>query len=380
MLPKFYQTFLENYLSPSQLLTLKMLVWLLQVQKQVKIERLAACLPLPILYESRRKHLQRFLGLSQLSIPLLWFPLIKSLIKQQFAKGSRLIIALDRTQWKDNNILMATVIWHKRAWPIYWTLLEKRGSSNLTEQQAVLRPVFRLLRNYELVVIGDREFRSSQLAHWLTQRKIGFVLRQKADTYIQASGRSYQALKNLGIRPGMKLFLTRIQVTQKKGFGQFNLAARWKRKYRGVSSEEPWYLLTNLNSLEEALKIYEARSGIEAMFKDCKTGGYNLEGTLAKPERLMALILLIALAYTSAGLKGQKTQQLGQEKYVNRLQEKGRVVKRHSNFWTGLYGTMWIIGWQFCTDWVRELMRLTPNKLPFFQRGLRAMKLIQATF
>ncbi|MEH2254061.1 hypothetical protein [Nostoc sp.] len=35
------------------------------------------------------------------------------------------------------------------------------------------------------------------------------------------------------------------------------------------------------------------------MFKDCKTGGYNLESTYADGQRLIALILLIAIAYIS---------------------------------------------------------------------------------
>ncbi len=61
MLPEFYRICLQSQLSISQLHTLKLLVWLLQFQKQVRIERLAACLPLPILFESRRRHLQRFL-------------------------------------------------------------------------------------------------------------------------------------------------------------------------------------------------------------------------------------------------------------------------------------------------------------------------------
>ena len=38
--------------------------------------------------------------------------------------------------------------------------------------------------------------------------------------------------------------------------------------------------------------------GIEAMFKDCKTGGYNLEGSQANTQRLTNLVLLIAIAYT----------------------------------------------------------------------------------
>jgi hypothetical protein len=38
---------------------------------------------------------------------------------------------------------------------------------------------------------------------------------------------------------------------------------------------EGWYLLTNVGSLKLALASFKCRSGIEAMFKDCKTGGYN---------------------------------------------------------------------------------------------------------
>ncbi len=77
MLPTFYQELLQKYLTRAQLITLKMLVWLLQYQKQVRIERLAAALPLPIQQNSRRRHLQRFLNLDALSVVLLWFPVMK---------------------------------------------------------------------------------------------------------------------------------------------------------------------------------------------------------------------------------------------------------------------------------------------------------------
>ena len=113
MLPSFYQKFLEKYLNKSQLVTLKMLVWLLQNQKQVRIERLAATLPLPIQQNSRRRHLQRFLNLNALSVLLLWFPIIEEIINQHFKVGSQLIIAMDRTQWKENNVLMVSVIYKK---------------------------------------------------------------------------------------------------------------------------------------------------------------------------------------------------------------------------------------------------------------------------
>jgi hypothetical protein len=64
-------------------------------------------------------------------------------------------------------------------------------------------------------------------------------------------------------------------------------AIYWKRKYKGKQEQAPWYLLTNFPDCETAVKIYGKRFGIEAMFKDCKTGGYNLEGSQALSDRLV---------------------------------------------------------------------------------------------
>ena len=44
--------------------------------------------------------------------------------------------------------------------------------------------------------------------------------------------------------------------------------------------------------------------GIEAMFKDYKTGGYNLESAKANETRLNNLILLIAISYTISSFQG----------------------------------------------------------------------------
>lgn len=52
--------------------------------------------------------------------------------------------------------------------------------------------------------------------------------------------------------------------------------------------------MTNVGSLKHSIDAFNCRSGIEAMFKDCKTGGYNLEKSHANNQRLNSLILLIA--------------------------------------------------------------------------------------
>ncbi len=144
--------------------------------------------------------------------------------------------------------------------------------------------------------------------------------------------------------------------------------------------DEGWYLLTNLGRHDTAISAFKGRMGIEAMFKDCKTGGYNLEKSHANNERLQKLILLIALAYSSAILQGQKIKRMGIQKYVGRLTEPQRSQRRHSSFWIGLYGQSWVVGMEFCQDIIAELMRIRRNKLPFFQRGMRAMSLILSSF
>jgi len=241
MLPQFYQTHLQKYLSESQLITLKLLVWLLQSQKQVKIERLAATLPLPIQQNSRRRHIQRFLKLTRLSVVLVWFPLIKEIITQRIPKAKRLIIALDRTAWQENNILIASAIYQKRAFPIFWILLSKKGASNLREQQIVLGPVIKLFKAHQIVIVGDREFHSVDLAEWINRQGVKFVLRQKKDTNFRLRRRKFNSLSSVQIPPVNENFSQRL--TQKKkglvglnwlSIGEGNIKIN-KRKTLGIS-------------------------------------------------------------------------------------------------------------------------------------------------
>jgi hypothetical protein len=378
-LPKFYQSCFENLLTPAQYKMLQILVVLLQFHKTVTIEKLATVFPQPIRFESRRRSIQRFLLLPQLSIQYLWFPLLKRWVKNsQIIQGKRLVFAIDRTQWKQQNVFVISLIEQKRAIPVNWLLLPKRGCSNLSEQKKLIRPLLRLFKGYSILVLGDREFHSIKLANWLHSKGISFVLRQKKGTYIRQENKSYQRLQSLGLKPGISFFLEGIQTTKQKGFAQFNLAGYYKRKYRNKVEPAGWFLLTNLDSLPNAIKAFKLRSGIEAMFKDCKTGGYNLESTSADGQRLISLILLIAIAYSCAVLAGRNSRQIGLQKYVGRLKELHRIHRRHSAFWIGLYGQLWVGAMEFWADLAHDLMRLKPNKLPYFHKGLRAMSLIQS--
>lgn len=188
-------------------------------------------------------------------------------------------------------------------------------------------------------MLGDREFHSPKLADWLAARGVSFALRQKKDLHFKtALDAEYQVAKDLDIRPGMARFYRQVFCNKGDGLGPFNLAVYWKRKYRGKGPKAPWYILTNLRDGQQATALYRCRWGIEQLFKDCKTGGYNLKATNVNDTRFGALLLLVAIAYTWATWYGQHLQHVRIDHYAGRIQEHQDKTPRHSHFSLGLYG------------------------------------------
>ncbi len=180
--------------------------------------------------------------------------------------------------------------------------------------------------------------------------------------------------------PNLQIEKVWFPIIKTQGFISFNVACKWKRKLLGVAPKEAWFILTNLTCLADAIAAYKRRFDIEEMFRDFKKGGYNLEDTNVQGKRLISLILLMAIAYTSATIQGQQIKGKGLENYVARIKESGRTERRHSSFYIGLYGQTWVNSQHICMELVQELMRLNPNKLKYYQRGLKAMKLVESTF
>jgi hypothetical protein len=209
---------------------------------------------------------------------------------------------------------------------------------------------------------------------------VSFCLRLKKSHYIEVESEIWLQLQNLGLKPGMSFYLQGHKITKTKQVTGFNLVAKWQRKYRDNWAIEGWFILTNLGSLETAIQAYTKRFGIEEMFQDWKKGGYNLEDTNVTGQRLISLLILMAIAYTLSTTAGQKIKLAGRQEYVGRVTEPGRRQRRHSSFYLGLYGGDWLNFWSDCAELVTQLIKLNPHKRPFYQRGLRAMNSIQSQF
>ena len=376
MLPTFYQTHLQKQLTSAQFILLTILLSLIQSEKQVRLERLARVFPYPITTESRRRKLQRFLDLPQLTISLIWFPLITYWLTTYCSVGQTLSVAIDRTQWGCINLFTIALIWQKRAIPLYWCLLPKLGSSNLQEQTLALKQVLPLFKEYKLIVLGDREFCSVDLGNWLKAMGISFCLRLKKNHCIETENLIWQRLDQLGVVPGTSLYFQGVRVRKTQPVAGFDIACKWKRNYRGLKVKDAWFILTDFGSLPVALSAYKERMGIEEMFRDCKSGGYNLEGSGLRGNRLIKMILLMAIAYSSAIFQGIEIQKKQVQKYVSRRLEPRKKHRRRSTFGVGFDGEQWVDYLDRHSLEIQQLMKLTRNKRRFYQQGLRAATLM----
>ncbi|WP_017327058.1 IS4 family transposase [Synechococcus sp. PCC 7336] len=373
-----YQTLLATKLNPSELWLLNLLLMVLQRDKIVKLEQLAQKLPLPILMESCRRKLQRFLSFKHWVIEHIWWPLLLDWLKRKFTTQTVLYLAIDRTQWYDYNLILVSLIYHNRAIPVKFALLNKRGSSNYEEQITFLKPVLELLSDYTVVLLGDREFCGVDLAKWLGEQGAYMALRLKKNEYIELPGQTQAQLSQLGIQAGESHFFSDVKVTKTKGFGPINVAARRKRNYGSNVTKETWYIMSNLTDLDGVLKAYSCRMGIEEMFRDWKKGGYNLEDSKLTGKRFISMALLVSLAYYMATFKGEKMQHQNIHQYVVRPREAGRKHRRHSAFAIGLSAYSLACFGLDLWDLIAQYIVLKPRKLSFYKRGIRAIKLIIA--
>ena len=164
--------------------------------------------PLWITCEGRRRKIQRFLDSPSLTISSLLWLIISYWLENSVSKKPKreLYLAINRSQWKNINLLTISVIWSRRAIPLVWRLLSHIGNSNQEEQESVLSSVLAIFKDYQIVVLGDREFCSLDLATWLQARNGGFCLRLKKATCLEAENSMWLRLDELPIKPGVALY------------------------------------------------------------------------------------------------------------------------------------------------------------------------------
>ena len=91
---------------------------------------------------------------------------------------------MDRTNWQygqaNINILMLGICYKKRAIPVCWTLLDKKGNSNEKERIGIVSRFIRIFGTGRTdILLADREFVGGNWFRWLREHNIPFNIRIK---------------------------------------------------------------------------------------------------------------------------------------------------------------------------------------------------------
>ena len=116
--------------------------------------------------------------------------------------GVPLRLLLDRTEVEGRfNLLVVAVAFRRRAFPLLWVELGHAGCCSFREQRLLLGRVRAWIPEGARVIVigvGDREFRSTQLARWIVRQGWEFVLRLKCDTRVEVRPGRWVRLDELG--------------------------------------------------------------------------------------------------------------------------------------------------------------------------------------
>lgn len=278
-------------LSKSRLMTLSFLIVGLAEARTVNLSHIACTLPGEALVASQYRRLQRFfqhVRLDQETVALL--------VVRMLNLSRPKCLALDRTNWKvgssDINILVLAIVTRRFRVPLLWTVLDHRGNSSTAQRIALMERYLALFdaRSIELL-LADREFIGADWINFLNRNNIPFAIRLKIDQLL-----TDPAGRTLPFESRLRRSRARTRPVILSGtLAGVDATLAIAAKQLGTGE---WLIVaTNTSLSRKALSDYARRWGVECLFGDTKTRGFNMEDTrLVNADKISTLMAVLTLA------------------------------------------------------------------------------------
>lgn len=271
--------------------------------------------------DSRYRQLQRFFA----STDICFDGIARFIVRLFFDESARFSLTMDRTNWQygraNINILMLGICYKKRAIPVCWMMLNKKGNSSTSERIFLISRFINLFGSERInVLLADREFVGGDWFCWLRKQSIPFNIRIKQNAITTNSRGLDVEIDGLfyHLRPGEEQAL--------KGVRQLWQEPVYLAGLR-LSDGELLIVATSAFS-SDSIKIYAKRWEIETLFECLKGRGFNFEDTrLTTPERVSKMVAVLALTYCWAHKTGEWRCEQGD----------GLKVKKHGRLEKSLF-------------------------------------------
>jgi len=245
--------------------------------------------------DSSLRRLQRFIAGFDLCSDL-----IAKIIFGLLPEKTNLKIVIDRTNWqfgKQNiNIFMIGIAYRNVAFPLLFTMLDKKGNSNSQERIALMNRFIRLFGKDGIeCLLADREFVGEEWIRYLNKHRLGYYIR------IRNNFKVFLPQKNSTIPVswlfnGLKLAQISHYPKIVKINGEYCYLSATVTQKRGQKPE--LLIIISYNKNEQSLLNYRERWQIETCFKAMKSSAFDIENThLQNLDRVEKLLCLVMIAF-----------------------------------------------------------------------------------
>ena len=245
--------------------------------------------------DSSLRRLQRFIADFDLCSDL-----ITKIIFELLPEKTNLKLAIDRTNWKfgrqDINVFMLGITYRNIAFPLLFTMLDKKGNSNSQERIALIKRFIRLFGKECIdCLMADREF--------VGEKWIGFLNETKLCYYIRIRNNFKVFLPHKNSTVPVSWLFNGLKVGQIKHYpkivkinGEYCYLSATLNQKRGEKPE--LLIIISYNKNEQSLLNYKERWQIETCFKAMKSSGFDIENThLQDLERIEKLLCLVMITF-----------------------------------------------------------------------------------
>lgn len=261
----------------------------------VSFEKLANAFDTKSDSSSSLRRIQRFIADYSLDSDL-----IARLVFSLLPNDGKLILCLDRTNWKfgqtDINIFMLGIVYKGVAFPLMFSMLKKRGNSNIQERIGLINRFIQLFGKDVIdCIVADREFVGEKWLEYLNFNNIRYYIRIRNNfkVFLPHKNKEEKAshlFNNLKINQ-FKFYPKIVRIN-----GQLCYLSGCKLINNGGKPD--FLIIVSYNKPECAQNDYKKRWQIEMCFKAMKTSGFDIEKThLQDIDRLEKLILLVIIAF-----------------------------------------------------------------------------------
>jgi hypothetical protein len=252
--------------------------------------------------QDRYQYVRRVLANKKINIDRVMGGYVPELIEQVCQMGEIIILMMDQSKMGENlECLMVSIRVGERALPLLWRVKETQGNIGYETQKELLDAVIAMLpTGVQIILMADRFYGGASLVKWCQAHKWGYRIRLKGNLHMNHQG----GLLVTG--ECLKMGLTQIEGAKFNGTNvETNIGIIFEEGH-----PEPWIIAMDCKPNKYTTLDYGMRWGIEPMFSDYKSRGFEIRKThLIHSDRLERLILVMSIALYWAVSTGMYDEQ-----------------------------------------------------------------------